>query len=172
VKRLGVVAALALTAAATPTADVAPELAGRFYTQFPDMFMTGEKYVGENVVEIVPVGPRAAYLNLRLDYANGHQCELSGLARQEGHALVLRAGSEGGGPACVLRVYRDGKSLMIDDSKGSGTDGSCQQYCGARGTLSKVTMPFASKRPIRYMPRLKASQDYRAAVEDYNRGRK
>jgi hypothetical protein len=39
-----------------------------------------------------------------------------------------------------------------------------------RGTLSKVAVPYASKRPIRYLPRLKASQEYRWALDEWRTG--
>ena len=145
-------------------------LAGRYYRQFPNAFVSGEKYTGEDIVEIVPVTPATAYVRIHLDYYNGHYCGIYGIARTEGDALVYR---EAGRPSpiadnrrCVLTVRRDGKSLSIDDE-----DGSCRGYCGMRGTLSDVTLPFASKRSIRYMARLKASYEYKAALIEWRTGK-
>jgi hypothetical protein len=169
-RRLGVIAALTLVAATAPAGDVAQSLAGRYYKQFADALVSGEKYTGEDIVEIVPVGPHAAYLNVHLDYYNGHTCKVSGLARQQGDALVYRDDPQAGDSDCTLKVSRNGGSLTLDDTNRAG-DATCAQYCGARGSLSGATLPYASQRPIRYMPRLKASQDYRDAVAEYAKGK-
>jgi len=97
-------------------------------------------------------------------------CAITGVARAEGDALVYRDprpafGKDG---RCVLTIRRAGKSLSIDD----GELTSCSPgYCGVRGTLSGVTLPYASKRAIRYLPRLKASAQYRAALAEWRTGK-
>ena len=54
----------------------------------------------------------------------------------------------------------------------SDEDGSCQAYCGARGSLSEDSFPLSSRRAIRYLPRLKASSEFKEALdEDARRGR-
>ncbi len=39
----------------------------------------GENYWSDDVVEIVPVGPDAAYVRLELDFFNGHMCWITGI---------------------------------------------------------------------------------------------
>ena len=156
-------AALLLLAADRPLADPARSLAGRYYAQFPNGLVTGEKYTGENIVEVTPVAPRAAYVRIHLDYFNGHVCGIYGVATSQGEAIVYRdTQPDVGNGKCVLTLRRAGKSLSIDDA-----GGSCRAHCGARGTLSNVTLPYESKRTIRYLPRLKRSPQYRHAMVEW-----
>ncbi|HYX46126.1 MAG TPA: hypothetical protein VE820_04830 [Sphingomicrobium sp.] len=153
---------LATTRAST---DPAQNLAGRYYAQFKDALVTGEKYIGEDIVEIVPVAPGSAYVRIHLDYYNGHTCGIFGVAQSQAAALVYRDPTpQYDGGTCTLRLERNGRSLSIDDN-----GGSCSGYCGARGSLSKVTVPYSSKRPIRYLARLKASEEYRDALAEWRK---
>lgn len=138
--------------------DPAHQLAGRYYRQFPDALVGGGKYEGEDIVEIVPVGPASAYVRLHLDYYNGHVCALSGIANASGDTLTFDDNEPLSGH-CILRVRRTGSQLHLDDS-----GGSCSAYCGVRGTLSDVSLPYSSKRPIRYLTRLRNSAQYRQAM--------
>lgn len=156
-----------LLAANRELTDPARSLAGRYYSQFADGLVIGEKYTGEDIVEVVPVAPHAAYVRVHLDYYNGHTCDISGVASAEGSALIYPDGKPNyeSDAGCILTVKRLGKSLSIDD-RGS----SCSSYCGARGTLSNVSLPYESKRPIRYLPRLKQSSEYRDALTEWRTG--
>lgn len=164
-RTLLILAAL-VTLAPVPTSDSAQQLAGRYYNQFPDGLVTGEKYTGENIVEIVPVASGAAYVRLHLDYYNGHTCALAGVAHSVGDALVYQSKDDWDDQTCVLKIRRTGKSLSIDDN-----GDTCKGYCGARGSLSGVQLPFASKRPIRYLARLKRSPQYAAAIAEWRKGK-
>ena len=162
-----------LLAAGPASPDPAQRLVGRYAMDVQEGFMDSkETYTGLRIAEIVPVAPRAAYVRVALDYFNGHSCDISGVAKAEGDALVYRdpdtsmAYPESSSKQCVLTVRRVGKSLRIDDG-----DESCHSYCGARGTLSNVSLPYASKRPIRYLDRLKRSAEYRAAITEWKTGR-
>lgn len=169
-----VVLALAplLLAAGASAPDPARALAGRYYAQHPGLTIVGfesEPYTGEDIVEIAPIAPRTAYVRAHLDYANGHYCAIHGIARAEGQALVYRdprppLGSRG---SCILTIRRSGASLSIDDGPKHG----CGGYCGVRGSLNNVKIAFSSKRPIRYMPRIEASREYRNAIAEWRTGR-
>ena len=163
--KLGALSPLLLATTAS-TLDPAHALAGRYYRQFPDALVGGEKYTGEDVVEIVPVAAGAAYVRLHLDYYNGHTCALSGIAKAKGVGLVFDDGGQAGNH-CVLRIERSGSSLRLDDSAGK-----CFDYCGARGTLTNVRVPYSSRRPIRYLARLKSSPQYRNALADWHKDTK
>ena len=153
-----------LVAADQPIADPAQSLAGRYFSQFADGLVTGEKYTGEDIVEIVPVAPGAGYVRVHLDYYNGHTCGIYGVATAKGDALVYYDSKPNFESArgCILTVRRAGSSLLVDDE-----GGSCSSYCGARGTLSRVDLPYKSKRPIRYLTLLKQSSEYRDALTEW-----
>lgn len=162
---LRLIAAAALVAAAGP-ADPAQSLAGRYFKRFPNALVSGEEYMSENIVEIVPVAPRAAYVRLELQFFNGHICSLYGVAEADRGGLVYtEPGAETQGEErCRLRIEHKGGELRWDDG------GSCKGYCGARGSFSGDGLPWASRRPIRYLPKLKASRQYRQAIHDWQTG--
>ena len=164
---LGVLGLSPLLLAAKSTPDPAQSLAGRYYRQFPNALVSGEKYVGEDIVEIVPVRTGAAYVRIHLDYYNGHSCTIFGVARAVGASLVYRDPSPTyDGRPCTLAVKRVGGSLSIDDG-----DWTCHtSHCGMRGSLNDVSLPYSSKRPIRYLARLKASDQYRWALDEWRTG--
>ena len=167
-RRLKALALLPFLLAATKsTLDPAQALSGRYYRQFPNGNIDGDKYTGEDVVEIVSVAPGSAYVRVELDFFNGHECSIYGIARSENDALVYRDPSPTyDGKPCVLTVKRAGRSLLIDDD-----EGTCHfSHCGARGSFSDVKLPYSSKRPIRYMSLLKASDQYRWALDEWRTG--
>ena len=109
----------------------------------------------------------AAYIRVHLDYYNGHTCGIYGVASSRGDALIYpdpKPNHENAG--CVLTMRHVGKSFTIDDG-----GGSCSSYCGARGTFSVVKLPYESKRPIRYLPRLKQWSEYRGCAREWRTGK-
>ena len=157
--------ALATSASAARCEDAAQALSGRYGEHFANGDVDGRAYDSDDVVEIVPVGQGAAYLRIELAFFNGHTCSLSGIGAAGGQRLVYESAEPDmpGAPPCVLTVSRDGATLLIDDGE------SCKAHCGERGSLSNVTLPFASRRPIRYMARLKASREFTDALKAWQK---
>ena len=162
------IAILTLAAVAAAPASPVTALAGRYSKHFQNGFVDGSKYWSDNVVEIVPVDATHAYFRADLQFFNGHQCGISGIAKAVGNKLVYTEKPDGtGGRVCKLSISIKGKALLLDDG-----DGSCQNYCGARGTLSGYDFIAAgSKRPITYMARLKGSDEYKGAIEAWKSGK-
>ncbi len=158
-RRAGALMAVACLGATAPDSSPVDQLAGRYGRHFINGLMDGTRYWSDDVVEIVPVDARHAYARLRLEYGNGHQCALSGIVAVEGVSLVYHEPGDGAGGHCRLSIRHDGAALRLDDG-----DRSCWAYCGARGTLSIISLPWKSRRPITYLPRLKASREYAEAV--------
>jgi hypothetical protein len=160
-----------LLAATRATPDPAQALAGRYYAHFPSGFWSGEKYAAEQIVEIVPVAPGAAYVRIHLDTYNGHGCTFAGVANAEDGKLVYRSAAPAKTDAfgrCILSISRSGRSLRIDDLDRHG----CSiDSCGAYGSLEDIRLPYASRRPIRYMARLKTSLEYRDALIEWRTGK-
>ncbi len=151
--------------AAAPASSPVSQLAGRYSLHFLNGMMDGTRYWADNVVEIVPIDAGHAFTRLSFEFANGHQCALSGVATAEGKALVYHEPASGVAEGkCHLRLTHDGAKLGIDDD-----GGSCSMYCGARGTLSGISLPWKSKRAITYLPRLKASREYADAVAQWRK---
>ena len=74
-----------------------------------------------------------------------------------------------GEPECTLKVGVHGDRLFLTDRAAPGEASSCRDYCGVRGSLGDYSIARSSKRKIRYMDRLKASREYRSAVEEHEK---
>ena len=157
--------AVACLGAAAPSSSPVDRLAGRYSQHFLNGMMDGSRYWADNIVEIVPVDARHAYVRIQLEFANGHQCALSGVATAEDKALVYHEPADGVASGhCRLNIAHDGSTLLLDDE-----GGSCSIYCGARGTLSGVPLPWKSRARITYLPRLKASHEYTDAISKWRK---
>lgn len=160
---------LGLTVIAAAPSSPVKALAGRYSSHFQNGLVDGSKYWSDDVVEIVPVDATHAYFRAELQFYNGHSCSIAGIAKTVGSRLVYREKepSYDGGPICRLTITTKGKSLLLDDG-----DGSCQSYCGARGSLSGFdSIPLSSKRSISYMARLKGSSQYKGAIDAWQSGK-
>jgi hypothetical protein len=160
---------LALAAVAAAPASPASSLAGRYSKHFKNGDVSGTTYWSDDVIEIVPVDATHAYFRADLAFYNGHSCGISGIARAVGNTLVYaeKKPMYDGADKCRLTISAKGKALLLDDG-----DNSCKGYCGARGSLSNFDfVPYASKRPITYMSRLKGSSQYKSAIEDWKAGK-
>lgn len=160
---------LGLAAIAAAPASPVTSLAGRYSKHFQNGMVDGSKFWSDDVVEIVPIDAAHAYFRAELAFYNGHSCSIAGVAKAVGNKLVYREkqASYDGGPTCRLTITTKGKSLLLDDG-----DGSCQSYCGARGSLSGFDfIPLSSKRPIGYMARLKGSSEYKGAIDAWKSGK-
>ena len=152
--------------AAGPAAFDPARIAGRYSYHFRNGDVSGDKYWSDDVLEIVRLDPGRAYFRAELQFFNGHQCSISGIAHSEGGGLVYRepeTNADGG--HCVLHIRETAKGVRLDD------DHSCQDHCGARGTLNGDDFDRKSRRPITYMDRLKRSSEFRDALAE-ERGEK
>jgi hypothetical protein len=169
--RTGLVAlilALAMPAiAAAPGLPAA--LAGVYKHRFANSDVQGDHYTSEDILEIVPVSADAAYVRLHLNFYNGHECDIGGVARQAGESLVYDGPADVDGKPCrlMLASRRDGIHIFEDEN------GACRnQSCGARGGYgyradNPPDFTPAQRRTIRYLPRLMASSEYQSALADY-----
>lgn len=156
---------LGLSAAhAQPPADqLIGEIEGVYKHRFQNGLVTGEKYQSEDVVEIVRYDATRIYVRAELQFFNGHQCSISGIATYDGGKFVYDAPSpDPDTPACHFQVGADSKAITFRDP-----DGACRfSRCGARGGLDGYTIARDSKRRIRYMDRLRNSAEYKQAVSE------
>lgn len=166
---LGAAAAAAALAAPAPrpASSLVTALAGRYSHHFTDGLVDGTFYPADDVAEVVPVDATHAYVRFALNFYNGHTCSLAGVAAARGDALVYTEPADaaiGGEPRCTLTVRRGGGTLAWDDRY------SCKSHCGERGSFSDGGLPWASRRAIGYLPRLKASRQYRDALTEWRTG--
>jgi hypothetical protein len=157
---LGLGLGLGVAHAQPPADQLIGEIEGVYKHRFQNGLVSGEKYLSEDVVEIVRYDDSRIYVRAELQFFNGHECSISGIARYDGGKFVYDAPAEPDLPACHFQVGVDGKAIRFADP-----EGACRpSRCGARGGLDGYTIARDSKRKIRYMDRLKNSTEYKQAV--------
>lgn len=126
-----------------------------------------EAYESEDVIEIVPHDDDHLYLRAHLEFANGHTCDIAGMAGYEHGAFVYHDPTPPmkGERACALRLHVTDKKLVLTDRESPDAEATCRAYCGARGDLD-YEIGRGERREIRYGERLKKSKEYRKALED------
>jgi len=138
-------------------------VAGVYIEGFMNGNMEGGKYWSDDILEIVKLSPNTAYFRTYLAFFNGHQCAIWGVAEVTGQSLVYRNSET----QCELHLdAADGKITFYDK------DGYCRSgTCGNRGMYGsdtfKESFKLTSRRPIRYMPALLASEQYLGALKEY-----
>lgn len=161
--------------AAPSTAAVMKEIAGVYKERFMNGIIAPGKQAGEqdtfyqakNILEIVRHDDAHIYFRIRLYYYNGHTCSLYGMARHEGDSFVFRSPEDAldGGERCTLSITQSGDAITLNDRVSPTSGATCKSECGARGSLSNISMPMKARRPIRYMERILNSRQYKHAVE-------
>lgn len=136
-------------------------LAGVYKHRFKNAFVSGVTYDSENIMEIVPIASDRAYIRLSLQFYNGHTCSFAGIARVAGERLIYRASGPNSDPCELSFIVSDGTIIVHDK------DGQCRKYgCGARGGYENLKFSLTKRREIRYMDRLKASMEFKEALEE------
>lgn len=114
---------------------------------------------GESIMEVVPFQRGKAYVRLRTMWSHGHSCSMYGIFRAEGRTLV-HDGHTYAGKTCQIRIERQTDRFVLRD-----TTWECGGSCGARGMFEgDDRFHLGQRRSIRYLQRLTASDEYRAAV--------
>jgi hypothetical protein len=139
-------------------------LAGVYKKTFPNGTIDGGKYQSEDILEIVKVSPTAAYVRAHLEFFNGHVCNIWGVAKLEGDALVYHGQTNSQGKPCLLSVRVQAGKVALDDKDGACAIGTC----GNRGMYNGTTFELKKRRAIRYMDVLVNSDQYKDAVDEHD----
>lgn len=141
-------------------------IAGVYKHDFTNGDIQGDTYRSEDILEIVALSPERAYVRVHLEFFNGHECGIYGIAEREGNALVYHDSQKDVyGHLCVLKIVKTDKAIVF---KEDDTDWPCKnQYCGARGAFDGTSFDISARRPIRYMTRLLSSEEYSDAINEY-----
>jgi hypothetical protein len=168
---------LALPAGAAPPLDI-DSVAGLFDQSHAIPAEDAARKPVDDVLEIVKLAPDRAYVRVRLWFDQEHVCTVARIARVEGQSLVYRVKAQSRRtydtysrrmiyvPAeCVLTLTPGGGKLVFGD-KYRICENSLDAGCGIKGTWRNAAFDLQRRRPIRYMPRLLASPEYKAALEE------
>ncbi|MQR99427.1 hypothetical protein [Gluconobacter aidae] len=145
-------------------ADDISVIGGRYNVHFKNSDIYRNQNYSDDVAEIVPLSPHDAYIRISLWFFNGHKCDISGIAQWDGASLVYKPALQLPlSKSCVLAIRKLGDRLRLDD------DETCKPYyCSMRGSFNGMTFPMSSRRPITYLPRLRESREYQAAITQWH----
>lgn len=157
---------IALAVVGTAFAARAEPAAERFIQETAGVYFANDPRVGENTMEIVPYGPRKAYIRLRTWWSNGHMCAAYGMFRAEPSRYVYEGKFLGSTPCRMTIARQRGRFVIaVEDRERHESMQACLGSCGARGSFDRESRFRASqRRPIRYLRRLIDSAEYEAAV--------
>lgn len=157
----------------SPVATAAPldigAVAGVYKHRFPNADVNGGTWTGEDVLEIVGLSPTTAYFKSHMEFYNGHQCGISGVADVRDNALVYVDRSDDAmvvtGKRCVLTLRVSATKITFEDP-----DHACKALCcGVRGGFNGDGVDRTTRLTIRYMKLLRSSADFRRAVGEHDR---
>ncbi len=161
-ERRGADAALAKAGDPGRAGEIIAATDGVYKARFANELVSGEKFQSENILELVRVADDAMYFRTHLEFYNGHICDLWGKATYRSTGMFVFeeppvAGDEG---TCRLEI-----EVAKDEIRLIDLDGKCREaHCGARGSFSGTAFPRTARRTIRYLDKLKASQEFKDAM--------
>lgn len=167
------VLAIPVYAADAPVAKLIADLEGVYKQRAAERIVVSgkpdEKYEAENVIEVVRHDPDHVYLGASVTLDNGRHCSFHGVAAVENGALVYRDPNPdlSDKQSCMVTLSVKGDTLQLSDRATPKGPSTCRTLCGARGTLGDYAIASSSKAKISYLPKLKASKEYRQAVKAY-----
>lgn len=138
------------------------EIEGDYKVPGQSEMVGGPKYKTTNELQIVRHGDKSAFVSVYLEFLNGHECYLSGIAAWQNGMLVYRKPAQQGS-SCRLIVKVNRREIGFEDV-GSG----CQSMtCGARGFYDGATFPLSRRRPVHDAAALRRSDEFRQAVTTF-----
>lgn len=165
--------ALPVYAADTPSARLIGDIEGVYKHRFSNRIMVpgkaDEKYEAEDVVEVVRHDDEHIYVHAALTFDNGHHCGFHGIAGYENGVFVYHDPNPNlsDKQACMVTIAARGKTLTLTDRATPQGPSTCKTLCGARGSLGDYAIAASKKSKISYLPKLKATKQYRQAVKAY-----
>lgn len=164
---LTTLASFLVSYAAHATADFPTDIPGVYKVRFNNGLADGSKFKSENILEIVPLTADTAYVRMELQFFNGHQGGIYGVATlaPSPDRTLTYDGSTSANGKCIIsfQIKKDKIVTEADYSKWP----ECSYYHGARGHLSGAEFPLANRRPIKYLERLKKSRQFKEATEAF-----
>lgn len=116
-------------------------------------------FMVEDILELVKVSNDSMYFKTKLNFYNGHECLIFGMARVDGSDLIYKKDD------CTLKLKISKAEISFND-----VDGHCEkETCGSRGGYGGAKFLMKQRRPIRYMKRLTDSEDYKKSLTEFSK---
>ena len=155
----------ALALAGDAPVDVG-KIEGVYRRAFRNGDSAGAKYTTTDVLKLVRLDKGAAYFDIALYFFNGHMCELSGIAKAEGGALVYRGATGVGDAICELAIKPARGRIGFADA-----GERCRSTCGARGGYDDAEFSIARRQRMSARERRKILAEAREEIEAHRAGR-
>jgi hypothetical protein len=137
------------------------EVVGEYRHEFENIRFGDETYQSENSLIFYPVSELAAYLSLKYEFPNGHQCRLDGVFEfKSDERWILHDADEAN--VCFLSASFEPERIVFSDP-----DDTCRKFCSAKAGLDGVEMLKINRREIENSDRLLTSKTYRSKVRTY-----
>jgi hypothetical protein len=116
-------------------------LEGLYRYKFQNGLMNGKKYESENRLALLKVTYASAYFSTHLEWANGHTCDLSGIADLDATGALIYRKPSIEGQTCLFSIKTTRNGLVFGDE-----GGACRLVsCGVRGRLAGVEFRFKDR---------------------------
>jgi hypothetical protein len=147
------------------------DIAGVYKKRFKNSTVDNEYYESEDILEIVPIGEKSAYVRIELNFFNYHSCSLSSVFEYSAsRELIAYTDDVHPGPeaGCILRMNVDKQKISFTDISKNPKASCKNSHCGMRGSFLHAEFARDKKRKIRYMDRLLNGRHFKSATEDYS----
>jgi hypothetical protein len=138
-------------------------VAGVYKKKFGNSLVDGSKYESEDILEVVPIEQKAAYVRMKLNFFNGHTGGIYGVAQYGKDSLILDVGTTPNSRCVVELVWSQDE--VISNADYDKTPG-CSMFHGARGSMNG-SFATSKRRNIKYLKRLKNSRQYKEALSNW-----
>lgn len=140
------------------------DVVGMYSESFKNAFISGIEYQSENTLEIIEYSATSVYFQTHLEFANGHMCNLSGIAVIHGNELVYHGSIRDDGQKCEFHIKKEGDLLKFYDE-----NAVCREHtCGSRGGYFQQTFNNVSRQKIKDENKIKTSPEFQNAVTFYS----
>jgi len=118
-----------------PTID---SVQGIYKYSFPNALMDSTQYTSENRFLLMPTSPATAYFDVHLEWANGHSCDLSGIAEVASQSMLTYTTPTFDDGICNFNITLDTNKFVLNDK-----NRECRRIsCGSRGMLDGVEFEY------------------------------
>jgi len=137
-------------------------LQGVYKESFQNAMMDGTQYTSENRFLLMSVSPVTAYFDLHLEWANGHNCALSGIADVTSPQIMTYSTPSILEKTCTFNINLGTQEFSFSDS-----NGACRLIsCGARGLLDGVEFEYEIVEKI-VPSKVKKTSDFMRVMSEY-----
>jgi hypothetical protein len=111
---------------------------GIYKYSFPNALMDSTQYTSENRLLLMSTSLTTAYFDVHLEWANGHSCDLSGIADVMSEQVLTYSTPSIMEKTCTFNITLDTNKFVLNDE-----NRECRIIsCGSRGMLDGVEFEY------------------------------